>query len=109
MQINKIKATNMDMTDAIRDYVQEKMAKLDNKLQRFGEAVSADIEVGKTTHHHNKGNLFRCEINLMLPGKMIKVDDLQDDLYKAIVGARDKADRMVVDYKESFDAKRRTE
>ena len=109
MQINKIKATNMDMTDAIRSYVEEKMAKLENKLQRFGESVSADIEVGKTTHHHNKGDVFRCEINLMLPGKMIQADDVQDDLYKAIVGARDKADRMVVDYKESFDAKRRGE
>ena len=109
MQINKIKATNIDMTDAIHGFVEKKLTKLENKLQRFGEAVSIDVEVGKTSHHHNKGDVFRCEIHLALPGKTIQADDTQDDLYKAIVGARDKADRMIVDYKESFDAKRRGE
>ncbi len=109
MQITKIQATNMDMTDAIRDYAQGKMAKLENKLQRFGESVNVAIEVSRTTNHHHKGDVFRCEIHLMLPGKTIQADDIQDDLYKAIVSARDKADRMIVDYKETLEAKRRSE
>jgi len=96
----------MDMTDAIRDYVESKIIKLDNKLKRFGDVVAVDIEVGKTSHHHNKGDVFRCEIHVALPGKMVHVDDTQDDLYKAIVGARDKADRVIVDFKETFDAGR---
>ena len=103
MKINRIQATNMEMTDAIRNYVEEKLAKLEGKLERFGEAASLEVEVGKTTHHHNKGEVFRCEIHVILPGKAIRVDETREDLYEAIVDARDKADRAIVDYKESLE------
>lgn len=97
----------MEMTEAIRNYVESKLSKLEPKLERFGEAASLEVEVGKTTNHHNKGDVFRCEIHVILPGKTIQVDDVQDDLYQAIVNARDKADREIVEYKESFDGRRR--
>jgi len=103
MRITKIKATNMEMTDAIRTYVEEKLMALEPKLERFGESVSLDVEVGKTTQHHRKGDVFRCEIQSTFPGhKLIRAAKTNDDLYKAIVEAINVFEREVIRHKESF-------
>jgi ribosomal subunit interface protein len=103
MRITKIKATNMEMTDAIRTFVEEKLMALEPKLERFGESVALDVEVGKTTQHHRKGDVFRCEIQSMFPGKkLIRAEKTNDDLYKAIVEAINVFEREVIRYKESF-------
>jgi putative sigma-54 modulation protein len=99
MRITKIKATGMEMTDAIRNYVEDKLSALEPKLERFGESVKIDVEVGKTTQRQRKGEVFRCEIQGELPGKLIRAEQTDDDLYKAIVAAKGVFDREVEKYK----------
>lgn len=84
MTINRIKGTNMDLTDAIKAAVESELATLDPMLARWGGAVSADVEVGKTTRHHHKGEIFRAEVNLQIPGKLLRAEDENEDLYVAI-------------------------
>lgn len=97
-----IKATNMELTDAIRAAVEEKMAVLDPKVMRFGEAVSAEVEVSRTTNHHNKGDIFRAEVHVRLPGNVVYAESTHEDLYAAINDARHEAERQIVDYKEKL-------
>jgi len=96
-----IKTKNIDLTDAIRDAVQSKMAKLGPMVERFGDSVTAEVEVGKTTGHHNKGPHFRAEVHVRLPGKLVYADAENEDMYMAVREARDKAVRQVKDYKET--------
>lgn len=84
MQIARIKGTNMDLTDAIKDAVASELASLDARVERWGDAVMADVEVGRTTHHHHKGEVFRAEVNLTIPGKLLRAEDENEDLYVAI-------------------------
>ncbi len=84
MKINRIKGTNLDLTDAIKDAVANELSALDPMVERWGDAASADVEVGRTTNHHHKGEVFRAEVNLQIPGKLLRAEDENEDLYIAI-------------------------
>ena len=99
MTIN-IKTTNMDLTPAIEDYVNKKLASLE-KFKGDGEA-SIYVEVGKTTNHHKQGELFKAEINLGLNGKNFFTDSEKDDLYKAIDESEEDLIRQIT-YKKDKD------
>lgn len=83
-----IKATNIELTPAISDYVDKKVDVL-NKF--IGEEIDAlaKIEVGKTTNHHNKGDIFRAEINLTIGKKDYRAVVETSDLYAAIDDMKD--------------------
>ena len=102
-----IKTKDLDLTDAIFTSVQEKMNKLDALLERFGESVSVEVEVGKTTQHHAKGPFYRAEVHVRLPNKLIYAHAENEDMYMAVREARDKAKRQLVDYKDEIDSKKR--
>jgi len=103
MQID-IKATNLELTDAIRSHVENKMNDLNAITARFGEVVRAEVEVGKTSRHHQKGDIFRAEVHVRLPGKLIYVEAAHDDLYVAINDAQKEAQRQILAYKGILDA-----
>ena len=84
MKLNRIKVTNIEMTDAIRTAVETEFESLQPMAARFNGAASADVEVGKTTEHHHKGEIFRAEINLSIPGKLLRAEADDKDLYIAI-------------------------
>jgi ribosomal subunit interface protein len=98
MQVD-IKATNMELTEAIRAFVQQKMDTLDAKTARFGDVVRAEVEVGKTTKHHRNGPVYRAEVHVRLPGKLVYAEAENYDLYIAINDAKKEAERQVMDYK----------
>lgn len=78
-----VKATNMELTGAISDYLEKKLSVLDKYIKSETAGI-ARIEVGKTTKHHNKGDVFRAEINLEFSGSKFRAEAEADDLYKAI-------------------------
>ncbi len=85
MVIN-IKATNMDLTPAIRDYINKKIESL---LKFFPNITQADVDVGLVSHHHNKGKVYYAEVNLFIPRKNLRVRKETEDLYKAIDKVKD--------------------
>ncbi len=100
MTIDRIKATGIELTDAIRDAVEKDLASLDTLVARYGEVASANVEVGKTTNHHQKGDVFRAEINLQIPGKTLRVEEIGEDLYTVIKEAVRTLGREVIKEKE---------
>jgi len=105
MQI-KIKATKIELTDAIKDYVQEKMDMMEKNLGSV-VPVACDVEVGLTSDHHNKGEIFRCEVNLRLPGELLRVEREELDLYKAVDNVKNHMVMAIKKYKEKrFDKKK---
>lgn len=106
MNIN-IKATKIKLTPAIKDYVLEKMDMLDKYLGDI-KVIKADFEVELTTHHHNKGEIFRAEANLKLSEGFIRVDKTEKNLYKAIDKVKDHLKEIIIEHKEKLiDKKRR--
>jgi putative sigma-54 modulation protein len=101
MTINRIKGTGIDLTDAIKDAVESELAALDALVERWGDAASADVEVGRTTSHHQKGEIFRAEVNLQIPGKLLRAEREGEDLYVAIKDVADTLARELVKEKET--------
>ena len=81
-----IKATGMELTDVIRKYTEDKIT---STLKFFDNVQQIDIEVGKTNNHHNKGQVFFAEVNMFIPGNMVRVRKEAVDLYKAIDKVKD--------------------
>ncbi|HYC34158.1 MAG TPA: ribosome-associated translation inhibitor RaiA [Candidatus Paceibacterota bacterium] len=83
-----LKATNIELTDAISDYVEKKIGVLEKIIAPQLESL-AEVEVGKTTNHHNKGDVFRAEVNLTMGDKQLRAVAVENDLYKAIDKVKD--------------------
>jgi len=100
MQI-KLKATKLEMTEAIKNYVQTKMDMLDKYLGDI-PVLNCDVEVERIISGQNKGDVFRAEVNLEVPHELLRVEKTENDLYKAIDKVKDHLDEVIVRYKEKM-------
>lgn len=95
----KIRAINFDITPAIDEYVSKKVSSLEKFLEVSDGAI-CEVEIGRTTKHHNSGDIFKAEINLTQPGtKQVYAVAEEVDLYTAIDVVRDDAERAIVSRK----------
>lgn len=105
MQIN-IKATNIELTQKIKDYVQKKMDMLEKYLGAV-DIIRANFEVEMTSRHHTKGEIYRAEANLIIPGDILRVEKTEKDLFKAIDKVKDHLMRSIRRHKEKMIDRRR--
>lgn len=63
MKIN-IKGTNLSVSPDISAYLDEKLKSVTKLIDQSDETAIFDIELGRTTRHHQTGDIFRAEINL---------------------------------------------
>lgn len=84
--ITTIQGTGIDLTDAIKSYALEKINSLD---KFFPNITKVEIDVGMRTHHHQKGKVYYAEVNIHIPGNLVRVVKDADDLYKAIDSVKD--------------------
>lgn len=100
MQI-KIKTTNIELTSAIESYVEEKVRGVEKfAVPHVDEDPIAEVEIGKTTNHHNSGDVFRAEINLRVRGKHFRATSEKSDLYAAIDDVRNEIVRELNSHKD---------
>jgi putative sigma-54 modulation protein len=109
MQIT-IKATNLELTQEIRDYLNEKIGSLEKFKGELDGSVTARAEVGVTTGHHRQGKIFRAEVNLSVPGgnqKVLRAVAEREDLFAAIDEVKDKLQRGLKKYRRGLVARQR--
>jgi len=82
MNIN-IKTTAITLTPAISEYTDKRLQKIALLLANDPSA-QCDVELGRTTEHHNKGEIFRAEIHIVAAGKNAYASAEKEDLYSAI-------------------------
>lgn len=105
MKIN-LKATKIEMTDAISSYVQDKMDMLDKYLGTT-QIINCDVELERIIGGQNKGEIFRAEVNLEVPHELLRVEKTEADLYKAIDKVKDHLSEVIVKYREKTRDKNR--
>jgi len=96
MQI-KISHEHIELTDPIKAFVEEKMQVL---TQYMDSLLEADVWVGKTSNHHQKGDVFECKINLSYPGGVFRGESNGDDLYNTIMAAKKIVKEQIIQHKE---------
>lgn len=97
MNIN-IKATNMELTGAISDYVNKRLASVE-KFSKSGE-MTGYVEVGKTTNHHKQGDVYKAEFSIDINGEHFFANSEQSDLYAAVDDAKEEIARAVTHNKD---------
>lgn len=103
-----IKSTDFTLTAAIEDYIQKKIGGLEKYLKRLDSpAVEVRVEVGRTTGHHRKGNIFRAEANLKLTGHLLRAVEESDDVYAALDLVHEELKRQIISFKEKTITERR--
>jgi putative sigma-54 modulation protein len=105
MQI-RIKATNLELTDAIHNYFQTKMDMVEKYLGDL-QVINCDVEIEKAIGGQNKGEIFRAEVNLQVPRELLRVEKTEEDLYKAIDKVKDHLELVIKKYKEKLRDKKR--
>ncbi|MFA5131366.1 MAG: ribosome-associated translation inhibitor RaiA [Patescibacteria group bacterium] len=102
----KIKATRLELTPAIRDYFQMKMDMIEKYLGEI-KALNCEVEIAKSVGNQNKGEIFRAEVNLEVPHKLLRVERTEEDLYKAIDKVKEHLELVIKKYKEKLIDKKR--
>lgn len=93
MKIN-IKATGIELTLAISEYVQKKVSSLEKYFRSSPNAIF-EVEVGKSTQHHKHGNVFRAEIHVSGQGVDVYAAAEEGDIYAAIDTVKDELARKL--------------
>ncbi len=87
MNIN-IKTTNITLSAPISDYVNKRLRKI-GKLLDSDPSIICDLELAKTTEHHQKGPIFKAEIHIVGSNKNVYATAEREDLYTAVDAVRD--------------------
>ncbi len=108
MKIN-IKATNLDLTPAIREYIEIKIGSLSRFLKRFEvkSEVEVFVEIAHTTKHHRHGNILYAEATILIGKKILRAEHFDQDIRVAIDKVRDKLKQEINKYKEKKIEKRK--
>ncbi|MFA6322890.1 MAG: ribosome-associated translation inhibitor RaiA [Candidatus Buchananbacteria bacterium] len=106
MQIN-LKLTNIDHSPELEKFAKEKISELDKYLPDPSGVVEAWIEIGRTTFHHQSGDIFRAECDIRLPGKVLRAVAERHDVNTAILEIKDQLQKEIKNYKEQIITKRR--
>ncbi len=96
MQVS-LSGHHVDITQSIRNYVNEKVARLD---RHFDKALDIHIVLTVEKLRH------KAEATLHVSGSNFYADDVQEDMYAAIDGLVDKLDRQGKKYKEKLKSHR---
>jgi ribosomal subunit interface protein len=101
----QVKAKGFELTPALTQFIEEKMAGLTKLLTKWDRENVAllDVEVAKTTKHHNKGNVFYAEANLQIPNApLLRIEETNEDLHMAIVQVKDRLKNELSRFKEKL-------
>jgi putative sigma-54 modulation protein len=92
-----IKATNMELTSTINDYVTKKVDSLEKFLGNKDSYVY--VGVGKTTQHHKNGEYYKAEFSLAAGDIKLFAEAEESDLYAAVDAVREEIARSIKDVK----------
>lgn len=96
MQLN-LTGHHVDITDALRSYVDEKMQKLERHFDHVTN-VHVILSVEKLQQ--------KAEAKVHVSGADVFADATHEDMYAAIDSLIDKLDRQVIKHKEKIQARR---
>ncbi len=105
--ILNIKATKTTLTPSLREYVDKKLAPLEKLIGGDADSAAVKVEIGRTTNHHKKGEVYRAEIKIALGKKDLYAEAGDEDIYAAIDAAKDEIVREFKTFKAKTSDKKK--
>lgn len=100
MQFN-IRGENLEITPALRDYVEKKVGKLEKYFENLQSEVMVKMSVLNTDQ--------KVEITIPMPKLVLRAEETHADMYAAIDMVIDKLERQIRKHKTKVNRKFRTE
>jgi SSU ribosomal protein S30P/sigma 54 modulation protein len=96
MNVYKLIGRNLEITDAIREYVEKKLSRLD-RYQNGELMAKVVLSLAGSAHVERKA---KAEVQLDLPGGLLRVEEEDQDLYAAIDRMVDRLEVQLKRYRE---------
>lgn len=96
-----IRGENVDLTDAIRSYVEKRISKLEKFLEDNVEAT-AHVNLKVYTNR-----TYKVEVTIPLPYLTLRAEETSNDMYASIDLVTDKLERQIRKYKTRINRKSR--
>lgn len=101
-----VKTKNLEASIALNSFVEKKFS----RLKKFIDILKREDEAGKTlaevfvelekeTRHHKKGDIFVVKSRVQLPGRSLMAQAKSDDLFKAVIEAKNELKMEIEKYK----------
>ncbi|HBB32728.1 MAG TPA: ribosome-associated translation inhibitor RaiA [Cyanobacteria bacterium UBA8803] len=94
-----IQGRNIEITDAIREYVHQKIEKAVNHFQSITTEVDVHLSVARNPRINSKQT---AEVTIYANGTVIRAQESSEDLYASIDLVSDKIQRQLRKYKEKL-------
>lgn len=94
-----IRGENIEVTPAIRDYVEKKIAKLD---RYFTESPNANVNVNLKTFQDKRS---KVEVTIPMQNLVLRAEENHEDMYAAIDLITDKLERQIRKHKTKVNRK----
>lgn len=103
-----IKATNLELTPSIKEYIETKVLGLSKFIEKWEkiDAVETRFELAKISNHHNKGDIYHAEANITLDGKFVRAEAEGEDAYAVIDKVKDTMKKEITKLKSKEDEKK---
>lgn len=95
-----IRGKNIDVTDALKNYIEKRVSKFEKFLNDTAEAIIT-ISTEKFTH--------KIDVLLKVNGHLIQAEGKTEDLYSAVDQVVEKLEKQVLKYKEKVQNKNKKE
>ncbi len=97
-----IQGTQVELTDALRSFVHEKVG---DALRALGDmsndpSLRIDCELEANRAHHRKGQVYRAEVNLTVRDRLLRAEATSDDMYRAITEMKHVLTRQIREWRE---------
>lgn len=99
MRLLSVRGLHMDLTPAIEQAVRTRVEAL-AKYTRGVEPAEVTVEVGRSSAHHQKGDVFVAEFSARVGESSYRIETSAGDLYIAIDQAQEDLKRQIVAGKE---------
>ena len=94
-----VRGENIEVTPAIRDYVESKVGKIE---KYFDEVPEANVHVNLKVYSDSQG---KAEVTISLPNIVLRAEETSPDLYGSIDLVSDKLERQIRKYKTKVNRK----
>lgn len=99
-----ITAAELILTEPLKKYIETRIGSLERYLKRFDMSlVKADVEVSRTTKHHRHGSVFYAEVNLTVPGRLLRATHKGEDIRECIDKVKNILQREINKYKDRLE------
>jgi putative sigma-54 modulation protein len=95
-----IRGDNLDVTTALREYVEKKLSRLEKYFEHL-EASDAHVSLSVEGEEH------KVEVTLFFPGHMVRAEESSEDMYASVDLVLEKLERQIRKYKTKVNRKAR--